>query len=119
MDRTAHVAYRRRGHAIEITVRRGITDSEMETLLGKISAHRVSSSKTDLYIITGSRKKMGSLDRIDMEKLRDKIYAELGKRATVGLLLQDVHGKGILHKGYSHSMTFTDKNRALKKLLAN
>ena len=112
MDRTAHVSYRRRGHALEITVRRGVTSSEMETLIGKIAAHRLSSSKT------GSRKKMGSLDRVDMEKLREKIYKELGKRPTIGLLLQDVHGKGILHKGYSHSMNFTKNNRLAVELLA-
>jgi hypothetical protein len=116
MNRSAHVAYRRRGHAIEITVRRGITDGEMETLIGKLSAHRMSTSKTDLYIITSSRKKFGALSRIDMEKLRDKIYRELGKRPTIGLLMQDVHGKGVLHKGYSHSMNFVEDNKALARL---
>ena len=119
MDRTAHVAYRRRGHAMEITVRRGITDSEMETLIGKLSAHRIASQRADLYLISGSRKKMGDLDRIDMEKLRTKIYAELQKRPTIGLLVQDVHTKGLLHKGYSHSMTFKENNRKmLQGLLA-
>ena len=118
MDRTAHVAYRRRGHAIEIAVRRGVTDSEMETLIGKLSAHRIASQKADLYLIIGSRKKMGDLDRIDMEKLRDKIYRELEKRATIGLLLQDVHTKGLLHKGYSHSMSFKENNKMMQGLLA-
>lgn len=111
MDRSRHVAYRRRGHAMEITIRRGVTEYEMETLIGKLSAHRMGSQHADLYLISGSRKKMGDLDRINMEKLRDMLYKELQKRATIGLLIQDMITKGILHKGYSHSMTFKNENR--------
>jgi hypothetical protein len=115
MDRSRHVAYRRRGHAMEITVRRGVTDYEMETLIGKLSAHRISSQHADLFLIASSRKNLGDLDRIDMGKLRDRIYTELQKRATIGLLLQDRISKGILHKGYSHSMTFRENTSNLLK----
>ena len=90
----------------------------METLIGKLSAHRIASQRADLYLISGSRKKLGDLDRIDMEKLRDKIYQELDKRATIGLLLQDVYTKGLLHKGYSHSMSFKENNKMMQGLLA-
>ena len=116
MDRSAHVSYRRRGHAIEITVRRGITESEMQTLLGKLASHRMSTSRTDVFYISGTRKKLGSLDRIDLEKLRDKIYQDLArKRATIGILVQDVHSQGVLHKGFSHGMMFKRMNQKLRE----
>ena len=116
MDSSAHVSYRRRGLAMEITVRRGITDTEMDNLIGKLSAHRITSRESYLFLISGSRKKLGSIDRINMEKLREKIYDELDKRATIGLLLQDVHSKGLLHTGYSHSMSFKENNRRIHRL---
>lgn len=110
MDRSAHVAYRRRGHALEITIRRGVTEYEIDVLIGKLSSHRMASQRADLYIISSSRKKLGDLDRIDMSKLRRMIDNELKKRATIGLLVQDCYTKGLLHKGYSHSMDFTRQN---------
>ena len=120
MDQSAHVSYRRRGHAIEITVRRGITESEMENLLGKLAAHRMASSRSDVFYISGSKKKIGSLDRVDLEKLRDKIYQDLSQKRTVGILVHDIHTKGLLHKGFSHGMDFKRMNRKLRKgLLAN
>lgn len=118
MGRSAHVSYRRRGHALEITVRRGVTDSEMSTLIGKLNAHRISSYKSILILISGSRKKLGTLDRIDMEKLREKIYQQLDKRPTIGLLVQDVQTEGVLHKGYSHSMNFAKDAQVLQRLFA-
>jgi len=113
MDRSAHVSYRRRGHAIEITVRRGINDQEMDNLIGKLSAHRIASQQAILYILSTRRKKMGTLDRIDMEKLRFHIHEELDKRATIGLLVQDVYTKGHLHTGFSHSRTSKSNNKML------
>jgi hypothetical protein len=121
MDRSAHVAYRRRGHTLEITIRRGVTEYEIEVLIGKLSSHRMASQRADLYIISSSRKKLGDLDRIDMSKLRTMIDNELKKRATIGLLVQDCYTKGLLHKGYSHSMDFTRQNLDMMKssLFAN
>ena len=37
---SAHVLYRRRGNGIEITVRRGVTDKELDTLMSKLSPRR-------------------------------------------------------------------------------
>jgi hypothetical protein len=113
MDKSAHVSYRRRGHAIEITIRRGITSHEMDTLLGKLSAHRMGSMGSALFLIAGTRKKIGSLDRVNMQNLQTRIYKELDKRATVGLLVQDLHSKGLLHKGFSHSMTSKENARQM------
>ena len=118
MNRTAHVTYRRRRNAMEITVRRGIIDYEMSTLIGKICTHRLSAGDSILFLISGSRKKMGRLDRIDMEKLRSKIL-ELRKRATIGILLQDVTRKGLLHKGEMHTTEFAEQTNVIQKLFNN
>ena len=119
MNRTAHVTYRRRRNAMEITVRRGINDYELSTLIGKICTHRLSAGDSILFIISGSRKKMGRLDRIDMEKLRMKILEDLSKRATIGILLQDVTRKGLLHKGEMHTTEFAEQSGIIQKLFNN
>ena len=104
MDRSAHVSYRKRGMSLEITILRGVTSYEMDTLIGKIAAHRVTVSNVHLFFHNGSRKKLGTLDRIDLEKLRQKIYDALDKKRTVGLTLVDTQRKaGILHKAEGHS----------------
>ena len=109
MAQSRNVTYNRRGHRLEITIRRSVTEHEMDTLIGKLSAHRLASLDCHLFLIASSKKKMDSLDRIDMEKLRKKIYDLLTKRATIGLLLVDVVQKGLLHKGFSHSSGFQKK----------
>ena len=42
MDRSAHVTYRKRAGAFEITVRRGVISGELQQLLSKLSMHRMS-----------------------------------------------------------------------------
>ena len=114
LDRSAHVSYRRRGKALEITIRRGVTEYELDTLIGKLGAHRVGSHNAFLYIIKGnSKKKIGVLDRIDLTKLRDKIEECLITFRVVGLLLQDTHERSVLHKAYSHGMEMKDNYRNL------
>ena len=113
MDRSAHVAYRRRGRALEITVTRGVTAHEMETLIGKVGAHRLATHGSFLYFIKGnSRKKVGSLDRVDLSKLRDKIHECLTKYRVCGLMIQDTKERGALHKAYSHGMEMKENYRA-------
>ena len=113
MDKSAHVAYRRRGRALEITISRGITDYEMDTLIGKLGAHRLATHGSFLYIIKGnSRKKIGLLDRVDLNKLRDQIHECLGKYSTAGLLVQDTAERGALHKAYSHGMEMKENYRS-------
>ena len=113
MGQSRHVSYRRRGHNLEITVRRGVTDQEMNKLINKLSAHRMSAIETLLYIIASSKKKMGSLDKIDLEKLRLKIYDLLLKRATIGLLIVDIKQRGLLHRGESHTRAADEENERI------
>ena len=102
MDRSAHVLYRRRGHSIEITVLRGVTAYELDTLIGKLSAHRLSTTRSTLFFTDGRKKKLGSLDRIDMEKLRDKVQKALDKRRQIGIEISDQSHRGIMHKAGGH-----------------
>ena len=113
MDRSAHVSYRKRGHALEITISRGVTLYEMDTLIGKLNAHRLGTHGAEIFIIGASKKKLGSLDRIDLDKLRNKILDEVEKRRQVGLLVVDTKEPGILHRGYAHNMTTKEAYRGL------
>jgi hypothetical protein len=112
MDKSAHVTYRRRNRALEITISRGVTMHEMDTLLGKLGAHRLATHGSMLYIIKGnSRKKIGNMDRVDLRKLSDKIYECLNSHRVCGLLVQDTQERGALHKAYSHSMDMKENFR--------
>lgn len=106
MDRSAHVVYRRRGPSIEITILRGVTSYELDTLFGKLGAHRMSVGNSHVFLIDGRKKKMGLLDRINLEKLRDKVERALDKRRQIGIEITDTKRRGILHKkdGHERSM---------------
>ena len=113
MDRSAHVAYKVRGRGVEITISRGVTDHEMDTLIGKLSAHRLATHESLLFIIKGNtRRKIGPLDKVDMSKLRQWIHDCLGKHRVCGLLIQDTKGRGVLHKPLAHSMEAKDNYRS-------
>jgi hypothetical protein len=100
MDRSAHVSYRRRLGAIEITITRGITDHELDTLISKMGAHRLSTHGAFLYILKGNSKKLvARLDKVNLETFRNKIRDCLDKYPRMGLLIQDTYEKGALHKG--------------------
>lgn len=115
MDRSAHVTYRRRGRALEITVRRGVTSYEMDTLIGKLNVHRLATQNCILFMIAGKRSKLGFLDRIDLDKLRNQIHKKLHKKTQIGLLLQDTKQPGILHRGFAHNRTSKGAYRDLLK----
>jgi len=102
MDRSAHVLYRRRGHSIEITVLRGVTSYELDTLIGKLGAHRLSTTRTHLFFFDGKKQKLGLLDQVDLEKLRDQIHKALQKRRQIGIEISDEKDRGIMHKPGGH-----------------
>ena len=105
LSHSAHVEYRRRGNGIEVTVRRGVTDKELETLMSKLRAHAVGKVESFLYIIKGGRrKKIGRIGAVSFTKLRLRIDEALEKYRTVGLLVQDSITRGILHKSSTHNM---------------
>ena len=112
LDRSAHVHYRQRGAGLEITIHRGVTDYEMATLIGKLGAHRVATHGSILFFIKGnSKKKIGLLDQVSLQKVREKIEECLEKYRVAGLLLQDTKRKGAMHKAYSHGMQMKENYR--------
>ena len=113
MDKSAHVTYRRRGRTLEITISRGITEYEMETLIGKLNVHRLGTHGCLVFLIMGSKKKLGNLDNLALEKLRKKIYTMLATSSVIGLLLQDSVERGILHRAHSHGMYAKEESRNL------
>ena len=114
MDRSAHVTYRRRGRTLEITISRGVTMYEMDTLIGKLNVHRLGTHGCLVFLIKGnSKKKLGNIDHLSLEKLRKKMEDMLLKSRVIGLLLQDSHEHGVLHKAYSHGMEQKDAYRNL------
>ena len=112
MDRSAHVLYRRRGLCIEITVHRGVSTYELDTLIGKLGAHRMSTVSTQLFFIDGRRKKLGLLDNVNLEKLRDKIHKTLDKKRQIGIAICDERQRGIMHKADGHKRGMKASMRA-------
>ena len=113
VSRTAHVVFRLRGKAVEITIRRGVTSEEMDNLFGKLTAHRISVHHTMLFYVERKSRKLGRMDRIDLDKLRAKVYKGLTKMHTVGIRLMDTDRLGATHRGKTHSLGSEDFARSL------
>ena len=98
MDRSRYTSVRRRGNGIEITVHRGVSGTEVEKLIGRLAAHRLTVHTTYVYLVEGSkRKKLGKLSEIDLEKLKAKIFLLLTKRPNLGIHLIDEADTGGMH----------------------
>jgi hypothetical protein len=117
MDKSAHVSYRRRGHTMEITVRRGVSSYELDTLIGKLAAHRMSTSNSHVFFISRRRKKIGKLSTVDLNKLRELISKTLMGSMQVGLQITDAKQHGILLTEAGHSRAMKHNFRHPKKLV--
>ena len=53
MDRSSHVIYRKRNGALEITVSRGVIQSEIDLLMNKLAMHRTSVPLSNVVLIKG------------------------------------------------------------------
>jgi hypothetical protein len=106
MARSAKVLYRVRNKVVQITIRRGVHRMELNVLIGKLGAHRMSTSDTEIYIIANQRKtKLGLLSRISLEDLRKTIQHNLTKYRTVGIALHD-RKPGALHRKHRPSYEY-------------
>ena len=113
MDRSRHTSVRRRGNGLEITVHRGVRGTEIEKLIGRLAAHRLTVPTTYVYLVEGAkRRKLGRLSEIDLEKLKAKIYALLTKRPNLGIHLIDEADTGGMHTPglYKRKMTNFSKH---------
>ena len=113
MDRSAHVTYRKRAGAFEITVRRGVISGELQQLLSKLSMHRMSVHGSHVVIIKGSKRyRLGALADIDLRYLLELVDECLQQYGTCGLELTETRaGSGALYKGGVHSARFKSNAR--------
>ena len=115
MDSSTHVTYRKRSGVFEITVRRGVSNVELQQLLSKLSMHRLSIQGSNVTVIKGSTKyRLGSLSRIDLRKILKIIEDCLRKYGTCGLeITERTAGAGALYKPTVHGARM--KSAALRQ----
>ena len=106
MSKSAHVEIRKRRMQLEITIRRHVTEHELDVLVAKLNMHMTSTSGTVVYLIHRGRRNLGTLDIIDLNKLRGHIKHLLQGSTVVGLLLVDHHVGGAMHTPGMHSARF-------------
>ena len=113
MDRSAHVLYRKRKGAMEITVSRGIIGSEIKLLFAKLQRHRLTSPVTAvIFIKAGKKYRLGRLDQLDMARLRRLIEECLASYTKCGIqLVEAAGGRGAIYKPRVHSAKFKSKIR--------
>ena len=113
MDRSSHVLYRKRGGSFEITVSRGVIQSEVDLLINKLELHRASVPMSSVVLIKGKKRyRLGSLDDIDFERLKEMIGQCLQKYKSCGILIIDAKpGSGALNKPQVHKARFKSKGR--------
>lgn len=99
MARSANIRYQMRNRAIHITVQRGVLSRELDVLIGKLAAHRMSVNESRITLVVNGRKiSLGKLDNTDLEGLRETIQRALAKSASIGIMVHDLKPNGSLHK---------------------
>ena len=113
MDRSSHVLYRKRRGTFEITVSRGVVQSEIDLLMNKLAMHRSTVPMSSIILIKARKRfRLGSLDDLDFERLKELISQCLQKYKSCGLLIIDAKpGSGALHKPHVHKARFKSKSR--------
>ena len=107
MSRSAHTLIRKRHMQLEITVNQKVGTHELDVLIGKLQIHRTSTTGTVVYLVhRGVRRNMGTLDLLDLEKLRKEILMLLSRSKQVGILLVDNHGGGAMHHPSVHTAKY-------------
>jgi len=99
MARSANIRYQMRNRAIHITVQRGVLSRELDVLIGKLAAHRMSVNESRITLVVNGRNiSLGKLDNTDLEGLRETIQRALAKSASIGIMVHDLKPNGSLHK---------------------
>ena len=113
MDQSAYVKYRKRGNAFEITVRRGVSNAEIQQLLSKLSTHRMSTLGSSVVLIKGRKKyRLGLLRDIDLRELLLAVEECITSYGACGLeITEDRAGSGALYKSGVHSARFKSAAR--------
>ena len=66
-----------------------------------------------LFYVERKSRKLGRLDKIDLDKLRAKVYEGLTKMRAVGIRLMDTDRLGATHRDKTHSLGSEDFVRSL------
>ena len=120
MDRSAHVTYRKRAGAFEITVHRRVNSSELQQLVSKLNLHRMSVHGSHVVIIKGSKRfRLGPLAELNMKYLLELISECIQQYGTCGLeITESQAGSGALYKGGAYSARFKSNARKGRGLAA-
>ena len=104
MDSSAHITYRKRSGVFEISVRRGVNNTELDQLLAKLSMHRITIHGSNVVVIKGNKKyRLGSLNRLDLRKLLRVIGDCLQNYGVCGIeITETTAGSGALYKSKVH-----------------
>ena len=109
MDSSAHVKYRNRRGVMEITVRRGATEYEVQLVISKLRSHNFGADAY-LTLIKGKKKyRLGRLREFSLDRLRQLVQECLMSYSSCGLEITGVAGDGALYKPGTHTEVF--KNR--------
>ncbi len=113
MDSSAHVIYRKRSGAMEITVKRGVVGAEVRQLMSKLSMHRMSAFGSHVVIIKGTKRyRLGPLAEINLKYLKQLVYECLQQYGSCGLeITQSRAGQGALYKPGVHGARFKNAAR--------
>ena len=107
LDRSAHVMYRRRHRTMEVTVKRGVSESEMDLLMSKILAQQVSAPGCLVVMVKGNKRyPMGPVSGVRVKTLRSLVYECLDKYSTCGLHLVEGGKVGSMAKKLVNSAAF-------------
>ena len=104
MSRSRFTHVRKRNDALEITIDRGVTPKEVDSVLARLTSHRLAAHSTLVYLVVGSKTlKLGKLASIDIDKLRRKLHALLAKNRSVGLQIVDEGPQGPMFRHAAHN----------------
>ena len=119
MDRSRHIMYRKRSGVFEITVRNGVTNSELDEMISKLSKHRTMQGGSRVTIIKGSRRyRMGDLTDLDLEQLKGTVAECVDQYGICGLeIVEQVPGSGPLYKDNMHTPHYKARTRRKKGIL--
>ena len=97
--RSANIRYQVRNRAIHITVHRGAHTRELDVLIGKLAAHRMTVNNSRITLVVNRRKmRLGKLDNTDLGGLRETVQRALTKNTSIGIMIHDEKPNGALHK---------------------
>ena len=107
LDRSAHVMYRRRHRTMEITVKRGVSEAEMDLLMSKLLAQQVSAPGCMVVMVKGGKRyPMGPVSAARIKTLRALIHECLDRYATCGIHLIEGGRVGAISKKLANSTAF-------------